>query len=327
MQSSLEVPPKVSVVLPAFNGEALLNDAIQSVLSQTMADFELIVLDDGSTDNTWALVQTLSDPRIRSYHHDNMGLPATLNRGIALARGRYIARLDHDDLMIPSRLEAQSRYLDTNPDIALLGTAAQIYAGAQPTERYHRHPTSSKALRLCLLFDNPFVHASIMFRREAIAAIGGYSTDRSRLPPEDYELWSRVARVHGVANLEEVLTIYREVPGSLSRIGENPFLEKVLMFATENIYAVVSPIYSMQDCRELAEIYHGAESSTARLTYRQAIRILKLAAARIADGHQDAEFIMTLHSIRRSFEFRFSQRWIPKRLVPLARAVRRRIFK
>jgi glycosyltransferase involved in cell wall biosynthesis len=319
--------PRVSVILPAYNAAVLLNDAIQSVLRQSIDDFELIVLDDGSTDNTWELLNAFSDKRIRAYHHSNMGLPATLNRGLSLARGRYIARLDHDDLMMPTRLETQARFLDAHPEVALLGTAAQIYVGDQPSERHHRHPTSNKALRLRLLFDNPFVHASIMFRRDEIMAIGGYCTDQSRLPPEDYELWSRVARVHEVANLEDVLTIYREVPGSLSRIVENPFLEKVLMFSTENISAIVSPTYSVQDCRRLAEIYHGVEASTSRMSYRRAIRILKLAAARVSDGRQDTEFVATLQSIRRLFEFRFSRRWIPRRLLPLARAIRRRLFK
>jgi glycosyltransferase involved in cell wall biosynthesis len=292
-----------------------------------MDDFELIVLDDGSTDDTWKLLQTISDPRLHAYHHNNMGLPATLNRGISLARGHYVARLDHDDLMMPSRLEAQARYLDAHPRTALLGTAAQIYVGDQSTERYHRHPVSSKALRLRLLFDNPFVHASVMFRRDAIVAIGGYCTDKARLPPEDYELWSRVARVHDVANLHDVLTVYREVAGSLSRVNENPFLEKVLMFSTENISAVVSPTYSTQDCRALAEIYHGVESSTSQISHCQAMRMLKLAAANIAEGHQDAEFTATLLAIKRLFEFRFSKRWIPKKFIPVARAIRRRFFK
>ena len=327
MENSQERLPKVSVILPAYNGEALIYDAIQSVLAQTMDDFELIVLDDGSSDNTLRLLQKLSDRRLRVYHHSNIGLPATLNRGISLARGRYIARLDHDDLMMPTRLEMQARYLDAHPEVALLGTAAQIFVGSQPSERYHRHPASNKALRLRLLFDNPFVHASVMFRRDVIMAIGGYCTDKSRLPPEDYELWSRVARVHDVANLEDVLTVYREVPGSLSRIGENPFLEKVLTFSTENIYGVVSPTYSVQDCRILAEIYHGVEASTSRMSYRRAMRILKLAAARVSDGQRDTEFVATLQSTRRLFEFRFSKRWIPQRLLPLARQIRRRLFK
>jgi glycosyltransferase involved in cell wall biosynthesis len=325
---SFERPhPKVSIVLPVYNGGALLNDAIDSVLSQSLGDFELIVLDDGSTDDTWELLQALSDPRIHAYRHDNMGLPATLNRGISLAKGRYIARLDHDDLMMPSRLEAQAHYLDAHKDVALLGTAARIFVGNEPTERYHRHPRSSKALKLRLLFDNPFVHASIMFRRDAILAIGGYCTDKDRLPPEDYELWSRVAREHDIANLEDVLTIYREVPGSLSRIGENPFLEKVLMFSTENIYAIVSPTYSIQDCRDFAEIYHGVGSAISRMSYRRAMRILKLAAERISNGEQDPEFVASLQSIRRLYELRFSRRWIPQRLVPLARAIYRRLFR
>lgn len=325
--TSLIPQQRVSVILPIYNGEAFLNEAVESVLSQTMTDFELILLDDGSEDNTWSLIQALTDPRIRAYRHENIGLPATLNRGISLAHGQYIARLDHDDLMMPSRLEEQTRYLDEHENVALLGTAAQIYVGNKPTERYHRHPTSGKALRLRLLFDNPFVHSSVMFRRDAIVSVGGYCTDSSRLPPEDYELWSRVARVHDVANLKDVLTIYREVPSSLSRTAENPFLEKVLLFSTENIHALVAPHYTAQDCRDLAEVYHGVAASMARMGYRRSMQILKFAAERTADGETDAEFDATLQSMKRLFEFRFSRRWLPQTLIPFARAVRRRFFK
>jgi glycosyltransferase involved in cell wall biosynthesis len=316
--------PRVSIILPVYNGEAFVERAVQSALSQTMTDFELLILDDGSTDNTLDLIQTLQDTRIQTYHHDNMGLSATLNRGISLARGRYIARLDHDDLMLSSRLQKQCDYLDAHPEVALLGTAAQIYEGKNPTTRFHRHPTSNKALQLRLLFDNPFVHASIMFRREAIQEIGGYCTDKRRLPPEDYELWSRVARVHDIANLTEVLTIYREVPGSLSRVDSNPFIEKVLLFSAENLHAVLSPDFTLQDCRFLAAVYHGVDGATSRMPRHKALQMLRLATLRIGEFDCNAEFTNTQRAMTRLMKHRYARRYIPNAALAWLRSMRKR---
>ena len=316
--------PRVSVVLPVYNGEALLSDAINSVLSQTMRDFELIVLDDGSTDNSWKIIQGFSDSRIRAYSHDNIGLPATLNRGIALANAEYVARLDHDDLMLSSRLQKQCDYLDAHRDVVLLGTSAQIYEGDRPTARFHRHPTSSKALQLRLLFDNPFVHASIIFRRDAIIKLGSYTQDNARLPPEDYELWSRVARNFAVENLAEVLTIYREVPGSLSRVDSNPFIAKVLLFSAENLHAVLSPDFTLQDCRFLAAVYHGVDGATSRLPRHKALQMLRLATLRIGEFDCNAEFTSTQRAMTRLMKHRYARRYIPNAALAWLRSMRKR---
>src|SRR5207302_1075177 len=144
---------------------------------QTFADFELIAINNGSTDGTAAVLDGLRDPRMRVIHQDNMGLAAALNRGIALARGQYIARQDHDDWAKPTRLEQQVAFLEANPDCALVGTRAEIWVGNRKTERVHDHPTDNAALQFELLFDNPFVHSSIMVRKSALDAVGGYSTD------------------------------------------------------------------------------------------------------------------------------------------------------
>ncbi|MFO0453460.1 MAG: glycosyltransferase family 2 protein [Pseudomonadota bacterium] len=225
----------MSVVLPVYNGPRYVRLAIDSMLAQSFRDFELIVIDDGSRDTTPEVLSQIGDPRVRVITQENRGLPATLNRGIELARGEYVARQDHDDYSRPERLARQVAYLDAHPACALVGTWAEIIEGATATGRVHAHPCENVALKLELLFDNPFVHSSVMLRRAVVTAGGGYCTDRDRQPPEDYELWSRIVRKHEVANLPEMLHTYREVPGSMSRLGPAPFRTRLVRLAAENL--------------------------------------------------------------------------------------------
>jgi glycosyltransferase involved in cell wall biosynthesis len=238
--------------------------AVDTILKQTLSDFELIAINDGSNDGTSAVLDGLRDPRVRVIHQDNMGLAAALNRGIALARGRYVARQDHDDWATPTRLEKQIAFLEANPEYALVGTRAEIWVGDRITGRVHDHPSDNAALQFELLFDNPFVHSSIMLRKSACDAVGGYSTDRSRQPPEDYELWSRLARHFKVANLSERLTVYREVPRSLSRAGPNPFQEKLVLISSENLAHATGKGVPEQCHRDLAALTHNAYRMISR---------------------------------------------------------------
>ena len=229
--------PTVSVVLAVRNGGTDLPRALETILSQSFFDFELIVINDGSIDGTGDFLNGISDPRVRTYHQAGVGLANALNRGISLARGRYIARQDHDDWALPTRLAQQVAFLDANPDHAMVGTRAEIWIGDQPTGRFHDHPTDDAELRFFLLFNNPFVHSSVMIRKAALDKIGGYSVDPARQPPEDYELWSRVSRGFRTANLPDRLTVYREVPTSMSRAGAYPFNEKMVLISAENLAA------------------------------------------------------------------------------------------
>src|ERR1700733_10143379 len=227
--------PTVSVVLSVRNGGSDLPQALDTILKQSFADFELIAINNGSTDGTRECLDQIVDPRVRVYHQEDMGLAAALNRGISLARGRYIARQDHDDLADPSRIAKQVAFLDAHPDHALVGTRAQIWVGDAPSGRFHDHPTENDILRFDLLLNNPFVHSSPMMRKTALDRVGGYTSDPARQPPEDYELWSRIARHYRVGNLGERLTVYREVPSSMSRAGGRPFLEKLVTISSENL--------------------------------------------------------------------------------------------
>jgi hypothetical protein len=250
--------PSVSVLFPVYNGAPYLKDAIECILNQTYDDFEIIIVDDGSNDNSSSIVQQFDDPRIRFFAQENIGLAATLNRAIKLSRGKYLARQDQDDLSLPERFEKQVAFLDAHPDHGMVGTWAEIWEGPKRTGRAHRHHADSLMLKFDLLFDNPFVHSSVMMRKTVFDKVGLYSTDMSRQPPEDYELWSRIARQFDVANIPEVLHIYREVPKSMSRDGINPFMDRVVNISVENLAFAAGRDNPDQTIVDLAALVHGA---------------------------------------------------------------------
>jgi hypothetical protein len=248
--------PLVSVILPVHNGAADAPRAVESILAQTFPDFELIAINDGSTDGTAAVLDGIVDPRVRVIHQDGVGLAASLNRGIALARGHYIARQDHDDWAMPTRLEKQITFLKANPGCAIVGTRAEISEGDRKTGRAHDHPTSDPALQFELLFDNPFVHSSMMICKPVLDEMGVYTTDPARQPPEDYELWSRIARRYQVANLPERLTIYREVPNSLSRRPPPVFNDTIALISAENLAASMGEVVPGRLHWDIAALFH-----------------------------------------------------------------------
>jgi glycosyltransferase involved in cell wall biosynthesis len=256
--------PTVSVVLSVRNGGSDLPAALDTILKQSFSDFELIVINNGSTDGTRAFLDGITDPRVRVFHQDDKGLASALNRGISLARGRYIARQDHDDLADPSRIEKQVAFLDANPEYGLIGTRAEIWIGDTPSGRFHDHPTEDEVLKFDLLFNNPFVHSSVMMRKSVLDHVGVYTTDPTRQPPEDYELWSRIARHCRVANLAERLTVYREVPSSMSRDSRQPFLKKIVTISSENLAHATGKMAPQQVHVDIAALTHGAQARVSK---------------------------------------------------------------
>jgi len=277
--------PQVSVVLPVYNGAAELARAVDSILRQSFADFELIAINDGSTDGSAAILDALGDPRVRVIHQENRGLAATLNRGIALARGEYIARQDQDDVALPPRFGRQVAFLKANPACALVGTRAEIRVGDRGPERFHDHPLDDAALRFELLFDNPFVHSSVMMRKSALEAVGVYSIDPARQPPEDYELWSRLSRHYQVANLPERLTIYRETPGGMSRAPGRLFHERAVLVSSENLATAAGDAAPSRVHRDLAALSRQVFALVSRNPDFAGMRgVIERAGARIHAG-------------------------------------------
>lgn len=305
----MKATPVVSVVLSVRNGGRDLPQAIDTILNQTFADFELIAIDNGSADETGPYLDSIADPRVRVFHQADAGLAAALNRGISLARGRYIARQDHDDLADPSRIAKQVAFLESHPDCALVGTRAEIWVGDKPSGRFHDHPTEDEILRFDLLFNNPFVHSSVMMRKSALDHVGVYTTDPARQPPEDYDLWSRIARHHRIANLPERLTVYREVPGSMSRAGEQPFLRKLVVISSENLALASGAQKPEQVHVEMAALVHGADALVSPKPNLQAMyAVLHQAARRIAGGQPSAELLDRVARAQAQLRHRVMQR-------------------
>jgi glycosyltransferase involved in cell wall biosynthesis len=187
--------PVVSVLMPVFNGGQLVGRAVDSILAQTLTDFELIVIDDGSTDETSAeLSDRVGDPRLRVVTHDgNHGLVASLNEGLALCRAELVARLDADDSSSPTRLARQVAVFRTRPQVVLCASA---YDRVDPAGRLIRRgvpPRTHAALAVAMLTGNRALHSTAMFRRDAVRDIGGYRD--SWFPVEDYDLWLRLLEV------------------------------------------------------------------------------------------------------------------------------------
>lgn len=208
--------PKVSVVMSAHNEERYLGRAVESLLEQTFRDFEVIVIDDGSEDRTPEILASYDDPRLHVVRQGNQGLISSLNRGMALARGQYIARMDADDVAYPERLARQVAFLSANPEVGLLGTAFDEIDGEGRVIGRRRYPTEDAALRRLLIRYNPFFHSSVMIRRGPLERVGGYLETAEGVLVEDYDLWFRLARVTRLAILPDVLMARRYHGGNLS---------------------------------------------------------------------------------------------------------------
>ena len=228
--------PRVSVLLPVYNGDRFLRESIDSILAQDFSDFELIVINDGSSDDSGAIIKGYRDDRIRYVVQDNQGLPAALNRGLEMANGDILVRQDQDDISLPERISRQVRRLDEDETLALVGSWAEIIDETDmPDGRVHRHPTELAALRLESMFNTPFVHSAVAIRKCTLTSLRGYSTDPHRQPPEDFELWSRLLRFANATNIPEVLVRYREVSTSMSRVMRRYFVERMVRLSAENL--------------------------------------------------------------------------------------------
>lgn len=197
--------PKVTVLLPVYNEERYLREALASVLAQTFVDFELLLIDDGSSDGSAKIAEECTDPRLRLELNDrNRGQPATLNRGLGLASGQYIARMDADDICLPRRLEEQVRFMDQHPQIGICGTAVRVLG----SDEVWSCPLEHEEIRCALLFYNAFNHPTVMLRRDVFECFH-LQYDVTTSTAEDYDLWVRAVEVTETANLPDVLLEYR----------------------------------------------------------------------------------------------------------------------
>lgn len=206
--------PKITVLMPVYNACQFVKYSIKSLIKQSFIDFELLVIDDGSSDDTVLEIQSFKDSRIRLVKNDgNMGVAWTLNAGLDLARGEYVARMDADDICYPHRLAKQLQFMEKNPAVGVAGTWVR-YFGDQPPV-IDRTPLGTDVVKAFLFFDNALYHPSVILRKKLFDRFGlRYDSMYSR--SEDYELWIRAAEYFPLDNLPEPLLRFRCHRGSVT---------------------------------------------------------------------------------------------------------------
>lgn len=226
--------PCISVVMSVYIREnridyhescTHLKQSIDSILQQTFKDFEFIIINDGSSDSVKELLNNFcrSDVRIKLFHQENKGLIASLNFGIEKSQGKYIARMDADDISLPDRFELQYRFMENNREVSLLGSAINYIDQEGATIGNFYYPTTDSELKEKLPLSNYFAHSSVMMRTETVKRLGGYS--QAYIHAEDYDLWLRFSETSSIANLPTILLQYRV---HTSNISSNNIYQQVL---------------------------------------------------------------------------------------------------
>lgn len=207
--------PKVTVLMPVYNGEKYLRESVDSILNQTFTDFELLVINDGSTDSSMDILSTYNDPRLKIVTNEqNLRLIKTLNKGIDLATGTYIARMDCDDIADSKRLELQVQYMDNNLDVAVCGTGVKVIGkNLKPWQL----SGSAELIKNCLYVRSCMIHPSVMMRTDILKENNIYY-DLDYAHAEDYELFQRISEKYKVVNLKEPLLNYRWSDTSVSSV-------------------------------------------------------------------------------------------------------------
>jgi GT2 family glycosyltransferase len=182
--------PQISVVTSVFNGEAYLEECVDSILNQTFQDFEYIILNNGSTDRTPEILNRYADPRLRIIHQENLGIARSLNKGIHLANSELIVRLDADDYSVPQRLDKQITFMEQHPEIVLCGSRFELLVGKKTFDQETLFIEENKAIRKAMSCFNPFSHSTVVFRKKTFIESGCYNEKFEY--SQDYDLWLRM---------------------------------------------------------------------------------------------------------------------------------------
>jgi len=226
--------PKITVLMPVYNAEKYLEESIESILNQTYKNFELIITYDDSSDDSLEIIQKYkqNDKRIKLSIGSKRGLITSLNDGIKMSLGEYIARMDADDISLPTRLEEQIKFMEENNNIGICGTWIEIFGEGVKSSNW-KLTTSNTRLKAELLFSSCFAHPSVMIKKSYLIDNKFYY-DINFLHAEDFELWTRLSDVTNFANIKKILLKYRIVNTSATRIADKN---------TEQRYQIIGKIF------------------------------------------------------------------------------------
>ncbi len=266
--------PRISVVMPVYNGEPFLREAIGSLLTQTERDFELLVIDDGSTDGSAAILAEFQrrDARVCVVTQPNRGLIATLNDGWRRARGAYIARMDADDISLPERLAQQAAFLDAHPAVGVVGGAIRRVDREGHLLPVQRFPALHAVIAWQMLFEPALIHPAVMLRRTVLALAGGY--DPAMTHAEDFDLWVRLSRVTRLHNLTEVVLHLRKHATNVSVVHRGTQIERSTVIRRQAMADLLGSTPPIEQVRQLETLSFAspAEVQDAFATVRRLCR-------------------------------------------------------
>ena len=276
--------PAVTVLMTVYNAGTFLEPSIRSILGQSFADFEFLIVDDCSTDGSAELAESASqDPRINVIRNaQNRGQTACLNLGLGLARGRWIARHDADDLADPDRLALQYQAAQRTPEIVLLGTNGRIINKQNKLVGLLDAPLSDEGIAWTAPFLNPFMHTSVMFRADVIRdEFGGY--DESYRIAQDYELWTRVISRYRSANLPQRLIDYRHLATSMSKVWREQAFAEAGQVSQREVRRTFKRELDKTEAQSLARFREGLTPSHRRAFWKLYYELLAERDARTSD--------------------------------------------
>ena len=216
--------PLLTIVMPAYNAAKYIRATIQSICNQSFTKWQLIVINDASKDDTAAIVQSFSDPRITLITNEqNLRVAKTMNKGIAMADTPYFARIDSDDLCLPGHFQQHIDFFEQNPDVAICGSNVITIDENDHFNRNWYYETTPEMINASAIFGCPFIQSSVIFRTEALKTLGGYREEMELI--EDYELWLRAIQQYKCANLPELLIKYRIHTGNMSQVNKSKIME------------------------------------------------------------------------------------------------------
>jgi len=248
----LSIPGLISVIMPVYNSEIYLEEAINSILNQTHKNFEFIIINNGSTDNSLSIIKKFKekDKRIILIERKNRSLIESLNDGLSKSKGQYIARMDSDDISLPSRLAKQFSFMENNKSIGVCGTWIEII-DSENKNKVKKFPQDDQSLKTTLLFSVPFPHPSVMIRASAIKEKFEYTLSYDSI--EDYKLWWDMSKTTTYSTLPEILLKYRSLPNSVTNTAEKDFDQR--MRSTQKVFNEVIKSLGIQNSNEEDKIH------------------------------------------------------------------------
>lgn len=250
--------PKVTVLMTVYNAEEYLEEAIQSILRQDFYDYEFLIINDGSPDASGVILDRHEklDERIRVVTQKNIGLVASLNKGIRLAKGEYIARMDADDISMSKRLSRQVDFLDNHPGVVLVGGGFEIIDEEGNFVDRIFAPLKDRDIRRCFTIKNTFGHASVMYRREAVIQAGLYNDNVG--PTEDLDLWMRLGKIGELAALPYCLMRYRVNRNGISNTKSQQQMHYTQILTQQYRKGYEADVLSRKDIKQTAEEYFNS---------------------------------------------------------------------